>query len=141
MSLFEVKFTKDCLDVCVCVVFLDICLCSVRSEEHVQMLRQEFPSDRLFPLIIDVTIPETIKTAKLFIKQTVGESGLVALINNAGIAIPGPLEVISDELIKQQFDVNVFGVIRGRYHSSLCDHFHRSDSLSLCVCVCMLFCL
>jgi hypothetical protein len=51
----------------------------------------------------------------------------VALINNAGIAIPGPLEVISDELIKQQFDVNVFGVIRGRYSCSLFDQFQKDD--------------
>jgi NAD(P)-dependent dehydrogenase (short-subunit alcohol dehydrogenase family) len=84
----------------------------IRNEADAGMLKREIPSENLYPVIIDVTLPETIKAAKLFIKRAIGNAGLVALINNAGIAIPGPLEVIDDEMLKQQFDVNVFGVVR-----------------------------
>ena len=37
--------------------------------------------------------------------------GLDALINNAGIGVGGPLELLSDEEWRRQFDVNVFGQI------------------------------
>ena len=37
---------------------------------------------------------------------------LFALVNNAGIVLAGPVEYIPIELLKQQFDVNVFGAIR-----------------------------
>ena len=42
-------------------------------------------------------------------KQTDGELDL--LINNAGILTPGPLEVLSLDAIKREFDVNVFGAL------------------------------
>jgi NAD(P)-dependent dehydrogenase (short-subunit alcohol dehydrogenase family) len=36
---------------------------------------------------------------------------LDALVNNAGIGVGGPLELIADEDLRRQFDVNVFGQI------------------------------
>lgn len=42
-------------------------------------------------------------------KQTDGELDL--LISNAGILTPGPLEVLSLDAIKREFDVNVFGAL------------------------------
>ncbi len=60
------------------------------------------------PLILDVTQPETIEAAV----ELIGEKepqGLVGLVNNAGIAVSGPLETIPMDEVKRQFDVNVFG--------------------------------
>jgi NAD(P)-dependent dehydrogenase (short-subunit alcohol dehydrogenase family) len=40
-----------------------------------------------------------------------GVGRLDALVNNAGIAVGGPLEVLSDEDFQHQFGVNVFGQV------------------------------
>jgi NAD(P)-dependent dehydrogenase (short-subunit alcohol dehydrogenase family) len=40
------------------------------------------------------------------------ENRLDVAINNAGYALFGPIEMVTDEEVYQQFDVNVFGVIR-----------------------------
>jgi NAD(P)-dependent dehydrogenase (short-subunit alcohol dehydrogenase family)/predicted SnoaL-like aldol condensation-catalyzing enzyme len=39
------------------------------------------------------------------------EGGLDILVNNAGILTPGPIEVLSLNAIKREFEVNVFGAI------------------------------
>ena len=36
---------------------------------------------------------------------------LVGVVNNAGVAVPGPVETTSEEEYRRQFDVNVFGLI------------------------------
>jgi NAD(P)-dependent dehydrogenase (short-subunit alcohol dehydrogenase family) len=41
----------------------------------------------------------------------VGETGLLGLVNNAGIAVGGPLEFLPIAEIRQQFEVNVIGQI------------------------------
>jgi len=58
-------------------------------------------------LTMDVTDRASIKSAV----QSILESGkpLHALINNAGIAVSGPLETIAEADYRRQFDVNVFG--------------------------------
>ena len=45
--------------------------------------------------------------------QRIREDGnqLVGVVNNAGIAISGPVETLSEEQYRKQFDVNVFGLI------------------------------
>jgi hypothetical protein len=58
-------------------------------------------------LIMDVTDRESIKAAVRIILES-GEP-LHALINNAGIAVSGPLETIAEADYRRQFDVNVFG--------------------------------
>jgi NAD(P)-dependent dehydrogenase (short-subunit alcohol dehydrogenase family) len=49
-----------------------------------------------------------VQVGELAARSTAGR-GLDALINNAGIAIGGPVELLSDEDLRRQFDVNVFG--------------------------------
>lgn len=58
-------------------------------------------------LIMDVTDRASIKAAVQSIRAS-GET-LHALINNAGIAVSGPLETIAEADYRRQFDVNVFG--------------------------------
>lgn len=58
-------------------------------------------------LIMDVTDRPSIAKAMAIIEAS--GKPLHALINNAGIAVSGPLETIAEEDYRKQFDVNVFG--------------------------------
>jgi NAD(P)-dependent dehydrogenase (short-subunit alcohol dehydrogenase family) len=45
------------------------------------------------------------------VSEAVGDAGLAGLINNAGIAVPGPIETVPLEFARRQFEVNVLGQI------------------------------
>ena len=55
---------------------------------------QSQASERLTPLMIDVAKPETITAAARRVEEAVGEAGIAGLVNNAGIAVAGPLEIV-----------------------------------------------
>jgi NAD(P)-dependent dehydrogenase (short-subunit alcohol dehydrogenase family) len=58
----------------------------------------------------DITDDDAVKRwARDVTSQTGGSLDL--LINNAGILTPGPLEVLSLQAIRREFDVNVFGAL------------------------------
>ena len=61
------------------------------------------------PLLLDVTNAEHIASAFARVR----ESGvpLFGLLNNAGIAVGGPLEYLPVDDLRRQFEVNVFGTI------------------------------
>jgi NAD(P)-dependent dehydrogenase (short-subunit alcohol dehydrogenase family) len=80
----------------------------VRREEDAEGLR-EAGSERLAPLILDVTDAAAIEAAAQTIGAETGAAGLDGLVNNAGIGVPGPLETIPMEDIRRQVDVNLFG--------------------------------
>ena len=65
---------------------------------------------RLVPLILDVTREEEIGAAIGRVSEIVGSDGLWALVNNAGIVVPGPIEHLSSADWRRQFDVNFFSV-------------------------------
>jgi NAD(P)-dependent dehydrogenase (short-subunit alcohol dehydrogenase family) len=61
-------------------------------------------------LKLDVTDDKSVKEA---IKNIANERGTIdVLVNNAGYALVGPLEELSTQEFKEQFETNVFGVIR-----------------------------
>ena len=61
-------------------------------------------------LRLDVTDDKSVKEA---IKKIVNERGTIdVLVNNAGYALVGPLEELSIQEFKEQYETNVFGVIR-----------------------------
>ncbi|MEX5217232.1 MAG: SDR family oxidoreductase [Nitrospira sp.] len=68
-------------------------------------------SPRLMPIGLDVTDPPSIAAALHTVKAMVGEQGLAGLINNAGIAVAGPVEVLPLSEWRRQFEVNIFGLI------------------------------
>jgi len=78
----------------------------VRREEDAGSLR-EAGSEWLEPLMLDVLEPEQISAAAARIGETVGGAGLDGLVNNAGIAVPGPLETLPIEDFERQIGVNL----------------------------------
>ncbi len=82
----------------------------VRKEADGQRLKQQ-ASDRLSPVILDVTDPATISASAQTVGAAVGEDGLFGLVNNAGISVVGPLEFIAPEDLRRQLEVNVIGQI------------------------------
>jgi NAD(P)-dependent dehydrogenase (short-subunit alcohol dehydrogenase family) len=60
-------------------------------------------------MMIDVTDADSITAAATAVTEAVGDVGIAGLVNNAGIAVPGPLELIPLEAFRRQLDVNVIG--------------------------------
>lgn len=65
---------------------------------------------RLQWIILDVTNAAHIAAAAETVQQGAGEAGLAGLVNNAGIAVGGPLEYVSSDLLRRQLEVNVIGL-------------------------------
>jgi NAD(P)-dependent dehydrogenase (short-subunit alcohol dehydrogenase family) len=82
----------------------------VRNDQDGARL-QEGCSARLEPIYLDVTEPVSIGEARDRVSEAVGDLGLAGLVNNAGIAVGGPLETLPMERFRRQFEVNVFGVL------------------------------
>lgn len=82
----------------------------VRKEADGDALKAK-ASEKLTPIIIDVTEQPTIDASAKTVSAAVGESGLAGLVNNAGISVMGPLEFISVDELRRQLEVNVIGQI------------------------------
>jgi len=82
----------------------------VRKEADGQRLRQG-ASERLTPIIIDVTDQGQIDAAAKTVAAAVGEAGIQGLVNNAGISVNGPLEFLTPDDIRKQLEVNVVGQV------------------------------
>jgi NAD(P)-dependent dehydrogenase (short-subunit alcohol dehydrogenase family) len=67
-------------------------------------------TDRLVPLIVDVTDPATIAAAAARIDADAPD-GLGALVNNAGVAYTGPLEFVPLDELRNQLEVNLIGQV------------------------------
>jgi len=82
----------------------------VRKESDAQSLRDE-GSERMQPLLLDVTDAASIDQAAKEISETLGEQGLLGLVNNAGIGFGGPMEFTNLDEMRSGFEVNVFGPV------------------------------
>lgn len=80
----------------------------VRSDQDAQTLAAE-SSDRLCPVRLDITSSEQIDAVAERVSSVVGEVGLDGLVNNAGITIPCPLEVMPADDFKRLVAVNLTG--------------------------------
>lgn len=83
---------------------------SVRKESDRESLQREFPN--FIPLLFDVTNEKAIQSAVEEVRGHLAGKGLDLLINNAGIAVSGPVMLLDLEDVHRQFDTNVYGVIR-----------------------------
>ena len=79
----------------------------VRRQEDADSLAAA-GSERLTPLIIDVTDPGSIAAAAERVEAE-SAAGLGALVNNAGVAYTGPLEFVPLDELRNQLEVNVTG--------------------------------
>jgi NAD(P)-dependent dehydrogenase (short-subunit alcohol dehydrogenase family) len=78
-------------------------LAGVRRDEDAERLRGE----GFQPLLVDVTDAESIERAR----GEVGEGELGGLVNNAGVAVAGPLEFVPIDELRHQLEVNVIGQV------------------------------
>lgn len=74
----------------------------VRTADAAASLLAE--SDAIIPLVLDVTVPEDVDALAEVLPEQ-----LDALVNNVGIAVPGPVESLDRQDMHRQFDVNVVG--------------------------------
>lgn len=63
------------------------------------------------PLLFDVTNAGALPQAVAQVEAIVGERGLTALINNAGIGLNGPIVCQPMSEVRQVFEVNFFGLL------------------------------
>lgn len=82
----------------------------VRKDADARSLRGE-ASPRLTPVRLDVTDSPSIRRARSTVERAVGAAGLSGLVNNAGIAYGGPVELLDIKGLRGAFDVNFFGLI------------------------------
>lgn len=68
-------------------------------------------SDRLQVISLDITDEKSIAVAVASLDAQLGDAGLDAVINNAGEGIPGPLEILPIEQLREQLEVNVIGQV------------------------------
>jgi NAD(P)-dependent dehydrogenase (short-subunit alcohol dehydrogenase family) len=66
---------------------------------------------RLTPVQLDITDAAQIAAAAELVAQRTGAQGLDALVNNAGIAVGGPLEMLPLVELRELMDVNFFGQV------------------------------
>lgn len=82
----------------------------VRREDCGRTLRQQARGD-LRPVLLDVTDAACVAAALALVRDGAGEGRLAGLVNNAGIVVAGPVECVTMEDWRRQFEVNVFGVL------------------------------
>jgi NAD(P)-dependent dehydrogenase (short-subunit alcohol dehydrogenase family) len=80
----------------------------VRKDADGEALKREVSS--ITPVTMDVTDRGSLESAAATITDAIG-SRLDGLVNNAGIAVPGPIELIPLDRLREQFEVNVFGLV------------------------------
>jgi len=84
---------------------------SVRKEKDARDAAAALGS-KFTPLLFDVTDAQSVRAAALKVETTLQGRTLNALVNNAGVAVAGPLRYLPLEDLERQLDINVFGPIR-----------------------------
>lgn len=83
----------------------NIIFAGYRSENKKSELEKISPN--IYPFYVDYSKPETVKEAAEYILSKC--SKIDTMVNIAGCVVAGPVEKISIDEIRRQFDVNVFG--------------------------------
>jgi len=82
---------------------------SVRTQADAGRVRERLGTSYV-PLIFDVTDPDSVHRAAAAVKKKMGEQRLFGLVNNAGIAVLGPLAYLPLERFRLQIEINLLGV-------------------------------
>lgn len=83
---------------------------SVRKPADAERLQAEFGAG-FTPLIFDVTDEAAVHRAAGEVRAALGGERLAGLVNNAGIAVSGPVLDLSPDEFRRQFEVNVIAPI------------------------------
>ena len=82
-------------------------LAGVRSEADGEAVRDLRP-ERITPVLLDVTAPDQIAAAA---ERAASAGPLVGLVNNAGITVQGPVEIVALDDLRRQLEINVVGAV------------------------------
>ena len=83
---------------------------SVRKQADADRLQAEFGAN-FTPLLFDVTDEAAVLAAGREVRAALNGQTLAGLVNNAGIAVAGPVLEISADQFRHQMEVNVIGPI------------------------------
>ncbi|MFT4747974.1 MAG: NAD(P)-dependent dehydrogenase (short-subunit alcohol dehydrogenase family) [Congregibacter sp.] len=83
---------------------------SVRKQADADSLLKEF-GDKVTPLIFEATDVAAVKEAADKVKSIVGDTILSGLVNNAGVAVTGPMMHMPIDEFRYQMEVNTVGPI------------------------------
>jgi len=81
---------------------------SVRKQADAERLAKDF-GDAFRPLIFDVTDEAAVQAGARQLEAELAGETLAGLVNNAGIAVPGPLLHLDIDAFRKQMEVNVTG--------------------------------
>ena len=82
---------------------------SVRKEADAILVREQYP-ERFTALIFDVTIKDQVRSSLSIVEGILAGARLSGLVNNAGLALGGPIELMDDDKFRYQMEVNLFAV-------------------------------
>jgi NAD(P)-dependent dehydrogenase (short-subunit alcohol dehydrogenase family) len=83
-------------------------IAGVRKQKDADALKRK----NLEPVLLDVTKEESVDAALAALRPQLEKAEEVHLINNAGIAVAGPVEAVPMRRWEEQFNVNVLGLVR-----------------------------
>ena len=83
---------------------------SVRRQADAERLKGEFGAN-FTPLIFDVTDEAAVLAAAREVRNALGGEALAGLVNNAGIAVSGPVLELAVDEFRRQMEVNFIGPI------------------------------
>ena len=87
-------------------------LAGVRERDDGVSLQADAPaSGDLIPVILDVTDRSAIDSAVEQAKDATDSDGLVAIVNNAGQPVTGPMEVLPIDGLRHELEVNLIGQV------------------------------
>lgn len=82
----------------------------VLDERQAERTRRDFPPE-IIPVVFDITDPAAISGAQQEIERLLEGQPLGGLVNNAGVAITGPVECVPIDSLRRQFEVNLIGQV------------------------------
>jgi NAD(P)-dependent dehydrogenase (short-subunit alcohol dehydrogenase family) len=83
---------------------------SVRKTQDAERLSKEF-GEGFVPLFFDVTQEADVQAAAQQVREQLNGKTLIGLVNNAGIAAPGPLIHLPTDDFRHQLEVNLISVL------------------------------
>lgn len=84
---------------------------SVRKTEDAERLQKRFGAD-CSPLLFDVTDGEAVARAAKRVEGQLSGETLAGLVNNAGVAVPGPLLHLAMDDFRRQIETNLIGQLQ-----------------------------